>query len=247
MDGIAPEHGAGLLRPDGSAGARAIDLSQPLSPSMAGWRGNDRAVVEFEEVPIDHGVVGGRISATRLSMVAHAGTHVDAPRHFFPDGKSIDDFGADRFVCRGVALDVPLAGGEALTEDALRALDPGIGRGDAVLLHFGFADRYTTDDYHHHPYLSEGAARYLADLEIGVLGVDVITPDRPSHLRGPRFEFPVHVALLSREVLIIENLGPGLKEVVGTTFLFVFAPFSIPGADASPVVPLALVPARSAP
>lgn len=220
-----------------------VDLSQPITPDMAGWRGTERVEVTIETLhDIDHAVPGGSISATHLRMVAHAGTHVDAARHFFPDGKSVDEYDIDQFVCRGVAIDVPRDGPHALSSDELRALDPGIRAGDAVLLHFGYADRYTSDEYYDHPFLTGDAASYLADLGVAVLGADLVTPDCPAHRRQHPFAFPVHTALLRSGAVIVENLGPGIREVCGRPFIFVMAPMRIPGADASPVVPLALVP-----
>jgi arylformamidase len=219
-----------------------IDLSQPISPDMAAWRGTERTEICMEEVPIEHSIPGGRISATHLKMVAHAGTHVDAARHFFPDGPSIDDYPVERFVCRGVAIDLPREGAVEVTADELAAADPGIRAGDAVLIHFGYAERFTEDAYYDHPFLAADAAEYLAAKEVGICGVDVITPDKPSHRRETPFGFPVHATLLGGDVLIVENLGPGLRSVVGREFLFVMAPLSIVGADASPVVPLALLP-----
>lgn len=231
------------MGPDGGPGAfDVVDLSQPITDAMAGWRGTDRAEVTMEEVPIEHSVPGARISATRLSMVTHAGTHVDAARHFFPRGNSIDEYELGRFVCRGVALDVRRAGPQELTADELRAVDPGIRAGDAVLLYFGYAERYTENAYHDHPYLTGAAAEYLAERDIGILGVDLLTPDCPAGRRETPFAYPVHGTLLAREILIVENLGPGLARVAGREFLFIMPPFTIPGADASPVVPLALVP-----
>lgn len=218
-----------------------VDLSQPLTEEMAGWRGTDRIAVAMEEVPIDHAVPGARISATYLSMVAHAGTHVDAARHFYPEGKSIDEYPIEQFVRRGIALDVRRDGPVELSADDLRAADTGIRPGDAVLLYFGYAERYTTEAYYDHPYLSGGAAEYLAERDIALLGADLITPDCPAHLRVNPYSYPVHSTLLSRDVLIVENLGPGLARVIGRDFLLVMPPLTIPGADASPVVPLALL------
>ncbi|MSW96501.1 MAG: hypothetical protein F2796_06850, partial [Actinobacteria bacterium] len=143
-----------------------IDLSQPISEAMAGWRGVDRAEVTMTEVPVSHCVPGAQISATHLNMVTHAGTHVDAARHFFPDGRSIDEYEIERFVCRGVALDVRREGPEQLTADQLAAIDPGIRAGDAVLLYFGYAERYTEESYYDHPFLSGDAAEYLAERDI---------------------------------------------------------------------------------
>jgi arylformamidase len=218
-----------------------IDLSQPISPEMAAWRGTERTEIRVEEVPIEHSIPGGRISATHLNMVAHAGTHVDAARHFFPEGQSIDEYPIGRFACRGVAIDLPREGAVEVSAAELAAADPGIRAGDAVLLHLGYAERYTEDSYYDHPYLAADAAEYLAEKGIGILGVDVITPDKPSHRREVPFGFPVHATLLGADVLIVENLGPGVRSVVGREFLFVMPPFSIVGADASPVVPLALL------
>jgi arylformamidase len=220
-----------------------VDLSQPVSEDMAGWRGTERAQFSVDEVAdIAHSIPGGRISATWFSTAAHAGTHVDAARHMFPEGKSIDQYDPRRFVCRGLAVDVVRGPAHELTVDELAAADPGIRAGDAVLLYFGFAERYTDESYYDHPYLSPEAARYLADREVNLVGCDVLTPDQPAHRRPTPFPYPVHTELLSRDILIIENLGPGIAKVLGRPFMFVMAPITIPAADASPIVPLALRP-----
>jgi arylformamidase len=219
-----------------------VDLSQPVSEDMAAWRGTERASYEVAEVAdIAHSIPGGRISATWFSTVAHAGTHLDAARHMFPDGKSIDQYDPRRFVCRGVAVDLTSGPAHEVSVEELAAADPGIQSGDAVLLWFGYATRYTDEAYYDHPYLSAEAAQYLAERDVNLVGCDVLTPDMPAHRRPKPFPYPVHSALLSRDILIIENLGPGLERVLGTPFLFVMAPITIPAADASPVVPLALV------
>jgi arylformamidase len=220
-----------------------VDLSQPVSEDMAAWRGTERATFSVAEITdIAHSIPGGRISATWFSTVAHAGTHLDAPRHMFPQGTSIDEIEPLRFVCRGVAVDVPRGPAHELTVQELAAADPGIQAGDAVLFSFGFAEHYTEEVYYDHPYLSVQAARYLADRDVNLVGCDVPTPDMPAHRRPKPFPYPVHTELLSRDILIIENLGPGLAKVSGRPFLFVMAPITIPAADASPIVPLALVP-----
>jgi arylformamidase len=203
-----------------------VNLAQPLSRRMACWRGSERAEIETNDVELAHSVPGAAISATRLAMVVHAGTHIEAPRHFFPDGKGI--------------LDYVHAG--SLTAEALRAADPGIEPGDAVLLYFGWAERYTAPSYYDHPHLSPGATEYLVERKIGLLGVDLLTPDAPSADRPDGFDFPVHTLLLNEDVLIVENLGPGVRQVLGRDFVLSVAPLPIDGAEASPVAPVALVP-----
>ena len=41
---------------------------------------------------------GGVYNLSALSLCAHNGTHVDAPLHFFRDGKSIDEMELEHFV-----------------------------------------------------------------------------------------------------------------------------------------------------
>jgi arylformamidase len=225
----------------GAATVFAVALAQPVSKKMARWRGAERTIVDVAELDIDHGVPGGRISATHITTPAHAGTHIDAARHFFPAGKTIDEYPVARFVRRGIALDVRRDGPVALTADELRALDPGVGPGDAVLLYFGYAERYEKAEYYDHPYLSADAAAYLVDRQVGLVGVDLLTPDSPAERRPARFTYPVHSQLLGADILIIENLGPGLARLLGRWFLLVFAPIRLEDADGSPVAPVALV------
>lgn len=237
---VRPPRQAGNGEP-ADAGFEVVNLAQPLAQGMPLWREKVEARFEVAEVPLDHGVVGGAISATRIDMVAHAGTHIDAARHFYPSGHTIDEYPLERFVCPAVAVDVSAIGEQELSAETLRRVDPGFRPGEAVLLYFGYAERYTEASYYDHPYLSTGAADYLVSREIGILGVDTITPDRPSHLRSGSFDFPVHSRLLSRDILIIENLGEGIRSLVGRRFLLSVPPLPISGADASPVTPLALV------
>jgi arylformamidase len=208
---------------------------------MAGWRGVERASLAVEVLDIDHGVPGGTISATYLSTPAHAGTHVDAARHFFPDGKTIDAYETDRFVCRATVLDFRTDEPRAITAHEIAEVDPGIAPGDGVLFSFGFAERYEDDSYYMHPYLSADAADYLVSKRVNVVGVDTLTPDCPQALRPPRFDYPVHARLLGADILIIENLGSGIASLLGQWFTIAFPPLRLQAADASPVAPLALI------
>jgi arylformamidase len=232
---------SGWPEPAGASGLHVVDLAQPIHPGMARWRGTQRAEVEVSELDIKHSVDGGRISGTQLATPAHAGTHVDAARHFFPNGRSIDEYDVGRFACRAIALDVRRGPGQQLSGDELRGLDPGIEPGDGVLLWFGWAEQYEQPSYYDHPYLSPEAADYLVERQVNVLGVDTLTPDAPHGRRQERFDFPVHVRLLGADVLVIENLGPALASLLDRWFLLTFAPLQLRGGDASPIAPLGIL------
>ena len=49
---------------------------------------------------------GHPLNVTELSLPCHAGTHVDAPIHIMPNGKSIDDLPLDAFVGNGAVIGV---------------------------------------------------------------------------------------------------------------------------------------------
>ena len=42
---------------------------------------------------------------TLLHMFSHTGTHMDAPAHMLPSGRTLDDFPAETFAGRGFVLD----------------------------------------------------------------------------------------------------------------------------------------------
>ena len=58
---------------------------------------------------------------TVFTLNSHIGTHIDAPRHFYPDGTSVSDIQLDRIVMRdAIVLDVSCkAAGQGVTADDL--------------------------------------------------------------------------------------------------------------------------------
>ena len=59
-----------------------IDISVPLRDSMVHWP-SDPTVSIMLIKDIEH---GDTANLTKISMGAHSGTHVDAPRHFIKEG-----------------------------------------------------------------------------------------------------------------------------------------------------------------
>jgi arylformamidase len=178
------------------------------------------------------------VSISRMNMGTHTGTHVDAARHFYTDGRAIDEYPLEAFIGEGIVVDLPMDTAGAVTAEMLDAAAPKLQRGDIVFIHFGFAKRYLTDTYFSHPYLTEQAALFLVERGIRMIGVDALTPDMPHDLRGPDFDFPVHRTLLRADVLIVENLGEGLARLAGRRVSVVAVPLNIVGADGAPVAPI---------
>src|SRR5262245_58871099 len=75
---------------------------------------------------IDH---GDAANVSRLDLGAHTGTHVDAPRHFLPDGPGAGELALETFVGPCVVADATAATGplDAALMDRLD-LEPGAER-----------------------------------------------------------------------------------------------------------------------
>jgi len=211
------------------------DLTRPLADGMPGYPGDPPVELrEYASVDAD----GFR--ATELRLTTHSGTHVDAPAHTEPDGRSIDAFPPDAFRFDAVVLTLPVdAPREPITRDTLRdALDeaaPGLAdAAEMLVLDTGWADHWGADRYHDHPYLTGDAAGWLAAAGFHV-GLDAPSVDptptdraRPDEPAG----LPAHHALLGAGRLVVENLA-GLSALPDRVRLVAY-PLPVADGDAAP-------------
>jgi kynurenine formamidase len=111
-------------------------------------------------------------------MSDHAGTHVDAFKHFGPGGTPIDEMPLEDFYTEAIALDlshVELGASISVAEmqDALAQSGEDIRTGDTVLVHMGFNKRVHFDEprwQHCFPGLHPEAVEWLADRGCGMFG-----------------------------------------------------------------------------
>lgn len=180
----------------------------------------------------------GNANITEIQMVAHHGTHVDAPRHFMLDGPTFDQIPLERLYGPGVVWRIekgPLAAIEAADLEAAR---PQVRPGDIVLLDTGWAQHINTAHYEDHAFLSVGAAEWLVDQRVKLLGVDFSTPDLAAHRRPAGFTWPVHQILLSEGVLVAEHLT-NLRPLANRRVEVMFLALPIHGSDGAPARALA--------
>jgi kynurenine formamidase len=174
---------------------------------------------------------GHPLNVTEISLPCHAGTHVDAPGHIVANGKMIEELPLDAFVGPGAVVSVKKRGGEEVTAADLEASGVPVNRGDILMLHTGWDDKFDSSDYNLHPYLSVDAAEWMVRKEIKLFGIDCITVDLPTPLRPKGFDFPVHRTLLGNGVLIAENVT-NLGGIVGKKTRILALPLRIKGSDA---------------
>ena len=75
-----------LLSPARSGVMQLIDVTVPLGPHLPVYPGN----TPFSLEPVKRIASGGGSNVSSLRMSVHTGTHVDAPRHFFDEGATVE-------------------------------------------------------------------------------------------------------------------------------------------------------------
>jgi arylformamidase len=173
------------------------------------------------------------LNVTRMDTIVHMGTHVDAPRHFFLDGPSMEAIPLERMMGRGVVLRMEKPAYGVIEPSDLERASPRIEPGDIVAIDTGWSARWGTPAWDQQPCLSQEAARWLLEKRVKMVAVDTPTPDIPLDRRPPDFNWPVHRTLLAHGILIAEQLA-NLARLADRRVEFVFAPLPIAGSDGSP-------------
>ena len=147
----------------------------------------------------------------QMNTGMHAGTHIDGPLHMLENGKRLSQIAVESFFGRGRLIDA--RGMSVIDTDLLSSA--GIKKGDIVLVLTGFSKGFWQADYFEtYPEVSEGFAKKLVELGVKIVGIDSPSPDRSPFL--------VHKILLSKEILIIENLT-NLEALLGVPHFEIIA------------------------
>ncbi len=206
---------------------RILDLTLPLESTM---RGVDVEHVKRLET---HGW-----NATRLSLYSHCGTHMDAPRHFLPEGATIDS--QPLAACIGPARLVdltPVEPRELISVERLGPWEEKIRRGDRLLLRTDWSRRHGTPAYRDElPRIDEALARWLVERGVALLGVE---PPSVADVNSPGELTAVHRVLLEGGVIVVEGLAD-LDQITSETVELIVLPLRVRGGDGSPVRAVAI-------
>ena len=155
---------------------------------------------------------GELYNLSAFSMCAHNGTHIDAPLHFFEDGRSVDKIPLEYFVGECFVAEEK---GDICAKKALEILEKARKSGtDKRILIKG--DVTVTED----------GARVFADADILLLGNE-------SQSVGP-IDSPmaVHKILLRKDIVLLEGIT--LKDVKEGRYILNCAPLNLSGFEGSP-------------
>jgi len=201
-----------------------IDITVTLKPDMNYLALDPVPPKIFRISDVDK---GDKVTMSKLEIISHTGTHVDTPLHFIPGGSTITDMPLDATV--GPARVIEIKHPSMVT---VEELDPyNIKAGERIL----FKTRnspvtYESDTFvEDYVYISTEAARYLADRNVRMVGLDNITI---GDFKDEASIVETHRALLEKGIYILEAVA--LDGVEPGEYELIFLPLKLLHGDACP-------------
>jgi len=158
----------------------------------------------------------------KIEMTTVSGTHVTAPIHNIPGGKTIDQ--TDLSTCIGPCLVADVTGKEGLiTFEEVKNM-----RAERILFKTANSDLIKEDKfYDDYVALSAEAAQQLVENGVKLVGIDYYGIERRGSL-----DHPVHKTLFKAGITVLSGLD--LSEVAPGYYNLVALPLRLKGLDGSP-------------
>lgn len=199
---------------------KLIDVSVPLDATLPTYPGN----VPFSLERQQQIARGDHANLSAIHMSVHAGTHLDAPKHFFDDGAGVEALPLELLCGRARVIEVTTRKG--ITPEDLAGTD--LSEDVRLLIKTHNSRAWGTPEFQKDFVgVTEAAARHVVERGVKVLGVDYLSVEV---FRTPGA--PAHRALLSAGVIIIEGLN--LRDVEPGIYDMFCLPLPIVGADGAP-------------
>lgn len=224
-----------------------IDLSHTYDETTLYW---PTSPTKFEHPALAYGPSGNGYfySAYTLSTAEHGGTHLDAPIHFYEQGKTVDQIDLNNLMLPVVVIDVSEKAAAdrnyLLQAEDVAAFEAKYGKikaGSAVLLRTGWSKHWpnakdymgddTPGDTSNLSFPSFGveAAKLLVARKVKLLGIDTASTDS-----GQSTTFDVHVVIASAGIPALENLN-NLEALPQTGAYIMALPMKVGAGSGAPV------------
>jgi len=197
------------------------DISTPVQSGGVVYPGNPAITIEAQQA-ISRGA-GANVSSVALG--SHTGTHVDAAKHFFDDGQTVDRIPLDRLIGPAILI----AFGDDVMSIGVADLERHeIGSHTRVLLKTRNSSLLRRPEFvKDYTYLAPDGAEYLARRGMELVGIDYYSIEqfRSGHHR-------THLTLLEKSVVIVEGLD--LSEPPPGEYELICLPLRLAGLDGAP-------------
>lgn len=200
---------------------RIYDVSLPLRAGGLVYPGDP----EIEIGPYLAIAAGDPANVSALGLGSHAGTHVDAPRHFVEGGEPVDRIPLARFIGPAVVVEL---GGDAPAIGAVELAGRELWGQRRVLLKTRNSALLRRSDFTAgYRFLAPDGAEYLLERGVELIGIDYLSVEEHGS-----DTFPVHHLLLEHGVVIVEGLD--LSEVPPGVYHFICLPLKLQDLDGAP-------------
>jgi kynurenine formamidase len=239
---------ASTLSAQSTDAAKLIDLSYAFGEQTIYWPTEAGFKLERGSASITER--GYFYAANRFECAEHGGTHIDAPRHFWETGETVDQIPLSRLVGSGACVDVSAKCAidrdyQVTVEDfqAWETANSTSLEGRIVIIRTGFGLYWPNRQRYlgtaetgaaavaqlHFPGLDPSAAEWLITRRhIRMVGIDTASIDH-----GQTHDYPTHVRLFRDGVPALENVAnAGLLPAKG--FTIIALPMKIEGGSGAP-------------
>jgi arylformamidase len=202
---------------------KIYDITLTVTPGMVTWPGDPKVKLERVRKIED----GANANVSEVAMSVHTGTHMDAPFHFLPEGKTIDTLPLDVLIGPVQVIQLPDSC-DVIDADVLAkaGLDNGLERvlfktrnskywvDQETIFQTGFVG------------IQVDGAEYLVRHGIRLVGIDYLS------ISPYKMSRPTHEVLLKASMVILE--GANLSEVPAGHYQLICLPLKLGGSDGSP-------------
>ncbi len=242
-------------KPSSTEALQFYNLSNRWGHGMPQWPSAPLLNLRIKEMHSRHGSL-----VHEYEGIMHRGTHMDAPIHVHENTGFITDYELWRFFGTGVAVSIPKGKWGVVTPEDLEKATPKIQKNDIVMINTGSHHNWgdNPEYFAYSPGLYKGAAEWLVEKGVRLVGIDVQALDHPlgtvlgPHGPGPIQPFlndeykaqtgrdiiedfpywePCHNILMTNGIPGIENIGGDLDKITGKRCTFMAFPWRWPQGE----------------
>lgn len=217
---------------------KLIDLTHTLSSDTVSWDGdcgfNLSSTTDYTDCTLPN-----LFRVQKIEMRAGMGTHMDAPAHCIPGGKTIEALSLTDLVADCIVIDVSKEINEnyvVMPEVIVRfESEHGmIAQSSFIIFYTGWSKYWNDKEKYRNnlqfPSIHEDTAKLLLERNITGLGIDTLSSDSNVGKNG----FPVHRAILGAGKYLVENVA-NASELPPTGAKIYVLPIKIKDGTEAPV------------
>ena len=205
---------------------KILDISIPIRPEMVVWPGDPQVQIN----KLSSIKKGDHSNLSQISMSLHTGTHIDSPKHFLENGKTIDQIPLEKLI--GKVLVIAINENVRVIDKSVLLSHPmvtDLKKSKKVLFRTRNASHYDmkqgkfSEEY---VGINQSGAQFLAECNLDLIGVDYLSVASFNDTEAP------HKILLDKEIVLLEGIN--LKEVSPGFYDLYCLPLPISGSDGAP-------------